>query len=91
MEPTLLSLYILREMTIASSFGQRLDHASLASRVGVRKEDVRAAVTSLHKEGYIDATTMRVCLAGFVLGRTARKVTLKELRKQVAELQLVAA
>ena len=30
-------------------------------------------------------------LAGFVLGRTSRKVTLKELRKHVAELQLVAA
>ncbi|CAN5510878.1 hypothetical protein BH09MYX1_BH09MYX1_25550 [soil metagenome] len=42
----------------------------------IRREDVRATVRQLHGEGFVDATRMRLSLAGFAMGSAlaARKV-----------------
>ncbi len=91
METSLLALYVLREMTIANRFGDRLTLESLSQRIGVRKEDIRGVVTKLDGEDYVDALRMRLTLAGFAVGQSLTKCGLKDLRKKSEELQLLAA
>ena len=79
-----LAAHVLREMAQAQVDGRRLDLDGLADVLGVeaddaplhdgirarrlRREDVRAIVSQLDREGFVDASRMRLTLAGFAMG-----------------------
>jgi DNA-binding IclR family transcriptional regulator len=44
----------------------------LAQRLNAPREAVRAVVTALHAEGYLDAMRLRLTLKGFAAGQLAR-------------------
>ena len=48
----------------------------VVARLKVRRVDVRSAITALHTQGLVDATTMRLTMQGFVIGAalTGRKL-----------------
>lgn len=87
-----LAAHVLKTMAQAQVDGRRLDLDALASALGVesddastaegvrprklRREDVRAIVTQLDGEGFVDAARMRLTFAGFAMGSalSARKV-----------------
>jgi hypothetical protein len=56
----------------------RLDE--LATDIGVRREDVRVVVTSLHAEGHVDAKRMRLTMSGFAIAAAMRECKLREPR-----------
>ena len=64
----LLARHVLRAITVAQREHAAVTLESLAERLGVRRVDVRTALTSLHHEGLIDALRMRTTLAGFAIG-----------------------
>lgn len=79
-----LAAHVLRALADAQVEGRRMDLDTLAAELGVesddattqegvrvkklRREDVRAAVSQLDAEGFVDASRMRLTLAGFAMG-----------------------
>ena len=79
-----LAAHVLRTLADAQVEGRRMDLDTLADELGVetddastqegvrvkklRREDVRAAVSQLDSEGFVDASRMRLTLAGFAMG-----------------------
>lgn len=78
-----LAAHVLRALADAQAAGHRIDLARLCEVLGVdesaparegvrektlRREDVRAAITRLDTEGFVDAARMRLTFAGFALG-----------------------
>lgn len=53
---------------------------SLTDTLKVRRKDIRGAVSQLHREGMLDALTMRLSLRGFAIGRSLQGEQLRELR-----------
>jgi len=70
----------------AHKVGRRPNLQELVSLVKVRRVDVRATLTLLHRQGLYDVLRYRLTLAGFALGVAQREAELPELRpaKQVA-------
>jgi DNA-binding GntR family transcriptional regulator len=64
----LLARHVLRAMTVAQKQGATTSLEGLAELLGVRRVDVRTAVSALHKEGLIDALRMKTTLMGFTIG-----------------------
>lgn len=87
-----LAAYVLRALAEAQIEGKIMNLASLVSDIRVRKVDIRAVVTSLHREGYLDALHMRLTLRGFAVGRSLMEEQMKELRpaKKVVALRVAA-
>lgn len=85
-----IAAYVLRALAQAQVDGKVVTLASLTSELQVRKSDVRAAVTVLHQQGYVDALRMRLSLRGFAVGSALIGAKLPELRPQ-KHLTLVAA
>jgi hypothetical protein len=54
--------------------------ADVAESVGARRADVRATLTRLHVEGFVDALRMRPTLAGLALASAIRASTPRMLR-----------
>jgi DNA-binding IclR family transcriptional regulator len=63
-----LAEHILRAMTLAQRDGRRVDLEGLSGELGARRADVRGTLSTLHRQGLVDATRMRLTLAGFALG-----------------------
>jgi hypothetical protein len=79
-----LAAHVLREMAQAQVDGRALDLDGLVRALGIdsdeaplqdgvrarriRREDVRAIVSQLDREGFVDAARMRLTLAGFAMG-----------------------
>ncbi len=76
----LVSLHLLRAIANASARGRATDLETLAGEIGVRKVDCRAALTTLHRQGYVDVLRMRPTLQGFALGASLRNATLEPVR-----------
>ena len=85
-----LSMHILRALADAQTEGRRSSLETLVEQVGVRRRDVRGAVTALHQQGLLDAIHMRLTLQGFAIGRSFLKQELPALRI-TAERRVVAA
>jgi hypothetical protein len=78
-----LSAYILQALALAQSEGRTMNLESLTDDMKVRRKDIRSAVSELHREGMLDALTMRLSLRGFAIGRALQG-------EQLAPLRLVA-
>jgi DNA-binding GntR family transcriptional regulator len=79
-EPGLLAIHLLQAMTSAHREGRRCTLDGLVSELGIRRGDVRSALSSLHREGLIDVLRMRLTFAGFAIGQALTAERLLSLR-----------
>jgi hypothetical protein len=75
-----VAAYVLRALAQSQTEGRAESLATLTDELQVRRKDVRAAITALHREGYLDALRMRLTLRGFAVGRALVGEQLKALR-----------
>lgn len=75
-----LALHVLRSLALAQRAGRTPRLEAIADKLGVRRTDVRAVLTALHREGYLDVRTMRLTLAGFALGLSLAQRELPAVR-----------
>lgn len=75
-----LSAYILQALAQAQSEGRRSNLETLIDDLKVRRKDIRNAVSALHREGMLDALTMRLSLRGFAVGTALQGQPLPALR-----------
>lgn len=75
-----LAAHVLRHLARAQSLGRLVRLDELAREIGVRREDVRLAVTSLHQEGHVDARRMKLTLSGFAIAASMRECKLRDVR-----------
>lgn len=85
-----VAAYVLRALAQAQIKGRVSTLASLTAELKVRKTDVRAAVSALHREGFLDALRMRLTLRGFAVGSALIGETLPELRPARAAVSAAA-
>lgn len=84
MDRPTLAAHVLRFLALAQKADRVVTLATLTRALGVRRTDVRAVVTSLHREGFVDALRMRPTLAGYALGRAFARERLAALRRPEA-------
>jgi DNA-binding IclR family transcriptional regulator len=75
-----LAIHVVAALSRAQRRGRTMTLESLARALGARKTEVRGVVTRLDREGYVDATRMRLTLLGFALGASVANTRLCELR-----------
>ncbi len=77
---------ILRHLASAQSKGRLVRLDELATDIGVRREDVRSVVSSLHAEGHVDAERMKLTMSGLAVAASMRECRLRAPRRQVREM-----
>jgi hypothetical protein len=82
MKQQTLSAHILRSLATAQREGRCSTLETLVDELRVRRADVRTTVSSLDREGFVDATRMRLTLAGFALAASLANRTLPKLRTE---------
>ena len=75
-----VAAHVLRHLARAGERGRLVRLDDLATDIGVRREDVRTVVTSLHSEGHVDAKRMRLTMTGFAIAAAMRECKLREPR-----------
>jgi DNA-binding IclR family transcriptional regulator len=75
-----LQARVLRTLAKAHFAACPLGLDELTERLGVRRDDVRRAISALHRAGHVDAARFRLTLSGFALGRALRGARLAPLR-----------
>ena len=75
-----VAAHVLRHLARAQSKGRLMHLDMLASDIGVRREDVRDVVSSLHEEGHVDAKRMKLTLSGFAIAASMRDCRLAMAR-----------
>lgn len=75
-----IAAHVLRHLARAQSLGRLVRLDELATDIGVRREDVREVVSSLHAEGHVDAQRMRLTMSGFAIAAAMRECKLREPR-----------
>lgn len=75
-----VSAHVLRALAENQTEGRASTLETLTDALQVRRTDVRAAVSALHREGYLDVLRMRLTLRGFAVGRALVGQALPELR-----------
>ena len=75
-----VALHLLRAMVKAAKAGRATHLEELASAIGVRKADCRQALSTLHRQGYVDVLRMRPTFEGFAVGAALRGQGLKAPR-----------
>lgn len=78
--PQTIASHVLRELAREQLRGRAVRLDSLATEIGVRRDDVRRVVTALHHEGHIDAKRMRLTMTGLVLAASMRNCKLPRVR-----------
>ena len=76
-----LSTHILGALACAQIEGRRSNLETLREELGVRRTDIRTAVSQLHRERMLDALTMRLTLVGFAIGQSLTRSDLPSLRQ----------
>jgi|GEM_PF-2243580 len=76
----LLAGHLLKALAAAHQEGRPMDLDALVDEVKARRVDVRATMTMLHREGYVDAVKTRLTMRGFLAGVALTDRTLKPLR-----------
>lgn len=71
-----VAAHVLRHLARAQSKGRLMHLDTLATDIGVRREDVRDVVSSLHEEGHVDAKRMKLTLSGFAIAASMRECRL---------------
>jgi hypothetical protein len=77
-----IAAHVLRHLASAQARGHLVRLDELASAIGVRHEDVREVVTSLHAEGHVDAKRMKLTMSGFAVAAAMRECKLREPRRR---------
>lgn len=90
MNAAIVARHVLRALASAQLAGNVVDLAWLASEVPVRRSDLRSAVTSLHREGLVDALRMRLSMRGFAIGVALQSAQLPALRAARAAITVAA-
>lgn len=75
-----LAAHILHALAQAQIEGRTMNLDLLARELHVRRGDVRRMVSTLDRQGFLDALYMRLTLIGFAVGRSFRTHGLPELR-----------
>jgi Mn-dependent DtxR family transcriptional regulator len=85
-----VAAHVLRHLARAQARGRAVRLDELASDIGVRREDVRQAVSSLHSEGHVDAQRMRLTMTGFAIASSMRECKLREprIRERVSQVNV---
>jgi hypothetical protein len=87
-----LSMHIVHALACAQLEGRRSNLETLRDELQVRRTDIRAAVSQLHREGMLDALTMRLSFQGFAIGQALSGAALPPLRAAaVVEMEPVRA
>jgi hypothetical protein len=89
--PQTLALHIVRHLAAAQQQGERTSLDDLVESLKVRRTDVRAVVSKLHTQGYLNALTMSLTLQGFMLGASLTSARLPPLRAPRPALAAVPA
>ena len=79
-DPGTVAIHVLYKLTRAQQRHRPVRLDELATALGVRRPELRRVISSLHREGYVDAARMRVTLAGFAIGQSLRATELAPLR-----------
>ena len=77
-----LGAHILRALDQAQRQHRSSTLETLASTLDVRRTDVREVITSLHREGHVDARRMRLTFTGFAIAANLRQCKLADLRSE---------
>jgi hypothetical protein len=85
-----VAAHVLRHLARAQSRGRLVRLDELACDIGVRREDVRQAVSSLHAEGHVDAQRMRLTMTGFAIAASMRecKLATPRLRERPSQISV---
>ena len=75
-----VALHLLGEIVEAAREGRSTHLEELCETIGVRKPDCRKALSTLHRQGFVDVLRMRPTLTGFALGSAVRAGEMKQLR-----------
>lgn len=86
----LLAQHLLRALARDHLEGRGSDLDTLTTDLQVRREDVRAVLSLLHLEGYLDVLRMRLTLEGFALGIALSQADLPPLRRASTSKTLAA-
>lgn len=78
-----IAAHVLRHLATAQSHGRLVRLDELANAIGVRHEDVREVVSSLHAEGHVDARRMKLTMSGLALAAAMGECKLRAPRRQV--------
>ncbi len=73
-----LAAHVLR--VLAKPRARVLTLDDLAGRVAARREDVRAVVAQLHREGHVDALRLRPTMSGLAVATSMRSCKLRDVR-----------
>ena len=76
-----LAIHLLQALTTRHDEGRLVHLDDLAQAVGARRADVRATLSRMHREGWIDVVRMRPTLRGFALGRALAGRRLAPMRE----------
>ncbi len=85
-----IAAHVVVNLAHAQELGRVVRLDELASDIGVRKADVRDAVTRLHAEGHVDALRLRVTMTGFALATSLANCKLREPRRHEEPIARVA-
>lgn len=85
-----IAAHVVVSLAHAQELGRVVRLDELASDIGVRKADVRDAVTRLHAEGHVDALRLRVTMTGFALATSLAHCKLREPRRHEEPIARVA-
>jgi DNA-binding GntR family transcriptional regulator len=85
-----IAAHVVVSLAHAQELGRVVRLDELASDIGVRKADVRDAVTRLHAEGHVDALRLRVTMTGFALATSLANCKLREPRRHEEPIARVA-
>lgn len=86
-----VAAHVLRHLARAQSRGRLVRLDQLACDIGVRREDIRDVVTSLHAEGHVDAKRMKLTFTGLSIAAAMRECKLRDVRPEPLPSQLNVA
>ncbi|HEY4117476.1 MAG TPA: hypothetical protein VGM56_06450 [Byssovorax sp.] len=73
---------VLRALSTAQAEGRRADLDELSTELGVRRAELRALLSTLHRQGLVDVMRMRPTLEGFAIGRALEGLPVAPLRRR---------
>ena len=76
----LLAGHLLKTLAVAHQQNRRMTLDELVEEVKARRVDVRATLSMLHREDYVDAVKMRLTMRGFLAGSSLVNADLRPLR-----------
>ena len=81
-QPDVLAIHVMRAISRSQRRGRGVCLEELAREVGARKADVRAVVSALHAQGFLDALRLRLTLAGLAIAEALRGQAVVDVRRR---------